>query len=644
LASTPSCPTILDYNQAVQNLRTCLADTELASGQAHLDRMGLPIAWSGGFAVVFQVRSGHSRYAVRCFTRHLADQQVRYAALTRHLQHQQPKSFVQFSYLPHGILAAGAWWPLVKMHWVNGVRLDEALAEKVQRRDTAGLQQLAAQFLELINELETCQISHGDLQHGNILVSSRLMLVDYDGVFVPTLAGHASLEIGHRNYQHPRRGPKDYSLGLDRFAALSIYLSLLALAEEPGLWGKYHQDERLLLGAFDYADPTSSQILQTLKNSRSGLVRLLSGMLVEASLDSPAGLQSLNSLVEKVRFSPATPAAPRSAPEPPPRLYYPPNHPSKLPAGKRRSFVPGGNICTNPLCKHPLPATYWHNRDLDRIFSGELPFCSEACVEQFFDLQMCSDCTQPLTDPCLQDAALDQANAKTFYFCSEACWQNYRDQKVCAWCSKLLPETYWYSSAIDRCYGYRRRFCSETCMDSFTEKNMCAACRGALPKPAYTDRALNLKVGKQPLFCCPDCQERYKIENLCGECGQCLGKKYWFSSPLNQASGHETRFCSQDCLNKHLEQRVCDQCAALITGKPHQAADLEQKGSRPLHFCSDECILSYRREKICLQCGGSLPENEGYITYYYFDSVDQKLGFRGRFCTQDCGQKYLLPR
>jgi len=63
---------------------------------------------------------------------------------------------------------------------------------------------LASRWLEMIKVLNKFSIAHGDLQHGNVLVvNGDLKLVDYDGMFVPTLAGKISSEIGHRNYQHP---------------------------------------------------------------------------------------------------------------------------------------------------------------------------------------------------------------------------------------------------------------------------------------------------------------------------------------------------------------------------------------------------------------------------------------------------------
>ena len=59
------------------------------------------------------------------------------------------------------------------------------------------------------------------------------------------MEGWTASEVGHQHYQHPKREAQHFDEKLDRFSSLVIYLSLLALAEQPGLWQEYH-DENLL--------------------------------------------------------------------------------------------------------------------------------------------------------------------------------------------------------------------------------------------------------------------------------------------------------------------------------------------------------------------------------------------------------------
>ena len=100
-------------------------------------------------------------------------------------------------------------------------------------------------------------IAHGDLQHGNIKVEAgcRIILVDYDGMFVPSMQGFTSNELGHRNYQHPGRTKDHFGGYLDNFSAWSIYTSLYCLTLDPTLWRKLEAgDECLLFRQEDYVN------------------------------------------------------------------------------------------------------------------------------------------------------------------------------------------------------------------------------------------------------------------------------------------------------------------------------------------------------------------------------------------------------
>ncbi|WP_447042305.1 hypothetical protein [Streptomyces sp. DSM 118878] len=93
-----------------------------------------------------------------------------------------------------------------------------------------------------------------------------LRLVDYDGMYVPALAGLGGTERGHRNYQSPLRGNDDFGVDLDRFSTWVIFLSLKAIASEPALWPRLHEPsgEFLLLTEDDFMSSAGSARLQTL--------------------------------------------------------------------------------------------------------------------------------------------------------------------------------------------------------------------------------------------------------------------------------------------------------------------------------------------------------------------------------------------
>ncbi len=94
-------------------------------------------------------------------------------------------------------------------------------------------------------------------------------LVDYDGIYVPSLAGWVSNEDGERNYQHPRRNASDFGLYLDNFSAWVIYLALMSISLDANLRARVKKDdENLLLRRNDYLlNNPSSLLLELEKHS-----------------------------------------------------------------------------------------------------------------------------------------------------------------------------------------------------------------------------------------------------------------------------------------------------------------------------------------------------------------------------------------
>ncbi len=269
-------PSPSDYQDAVQNPQLVFAEAELREGAVVRDALGLPKPISGSFATVYQVDYRGRRHAVRCFLRHVPDIAQRYAAISAYLQQAALPYTVEFSFLPQGIRLRGQWFPVVKMDWLEGSRLDVFVAQHLN--DSHALLDLTRQFLELARALRRAHIAHGDLQHGNLLIVKRqLRLLDYDGMFVPTLAGRPSNELGQPNYQHPARSARDYGPALDNFSVWVIALSLLGLALDPDLRFGFNGGggEALLLQQSDFANPAQSKLLLAMQRSPNPLVRNL---------------------------------------------------------------------------------------------------------------------------------------------------------------------------------------------------------------------------------------------------------------------------------------------------------------------------------------------------------------------------------
>jgi hypothetical protein len=253
-----------EYQQAIQNPALAFQDADLRTCRTDTDPMGWPRVSSGGFALSYRLLGRDKQWAVRCFHKYVPDRQRRYAAISRFLNSSPSLIFTPIDYLADGIQVNGRWFPITKMRWLPGETLHKFVERNITNRQALG--RLPGQFQDLVAALECMGIAHGDLQHGNIMVSNgKLILIDYDGMYVPELAGLSSSELGHVNYQHPARTEKEFGLHLDRFSSIVIYLALHALTVAPHLWHKYSAGgENLLFKQEDFLSPDTAGLLAEL--------------------------------------------------------------------------------------------------------------------------------------------------------------------------------------------------------------------------------------------------------------------------------------------------------------------------------------------------------------------------------------------
>ena len=277
-------PAITDFTDAIQNPNVCFADpqlADLAAGQvSRHPRRGTPLVYSGNFAAAYPVVCGNRKYAVRCFTREVKDQRDRYGHLTNYLSQTLPAPLVEFDFYERGIQVRGTWYAIVKMEWVNGESLDKYVKDRLGQ--PAELNRVARRWRGAVGDILGREIAHNDLQHGNVMVQfdSSIRLVDYDGIFLPQYKGQDSPEVGHRNFQHPQRTEQDYAKYVDNFPSMVIYLSLLSLAADPGLW-RFNNQDNLILTRADFLDPSNSDCFRALKASPDASVRHLAAYLEE---------------------------------------------------------------------------------------------------------------------------------------------------------------------------------------------------------------------------------------------------------------------------------------------------------------------------------------------------------------------------
>ena len=283
-------PTPENYDEAVQNLHHSMGDEELRTGQAALDDQQLPMVWAGSFASVYHINcpaTGKS-WAMKCFTRDVSARQERYRHIAAHLQAAGLPFTVPFVYLERGIQVRGQWFPAVKMEWVEGQTLNRFVEESLDKPKM--LRQLRNLWPKLAARLREADIAHADLQHGNVLLvpspdgKLALKLIDYDGMYVPSLASTPSGELGHSNYQHPERlRQRAYNADVDRFSHLAIYTAVHCLKfGGQNLWRQFNNDDNLLFRVSDFQQPGASNIFSTLWDLRDAAVRAMVGRLILA--------------------------------------------------------------------------------------------------------------------------------------------------------------------------------------------------------------------------------------------------------------------------------------------------------------------------------------------------------------------------
>ena len=258
-----SYPTMDQYNDAVQHPQTAFSDPILKVAKIATNGMGLPIALGGGFALTYSATAQGRKFAIRCFHKEAKGLEARYGHVDKGLRAAGGSYFVGFDYQPTGILINGARYPIVKMDWVEGDTLGSFLEDNYS--DKNRLEKLRQQFTGLERFLRSKGVAHGDLQNGNVLVKTDLKLIDYDGIYVPTMALGNGAELGHKHFQHPKRSAADFGPEMDRCSFIVIDLSLRAIAHDSKLFTKYSNGENIILTANDFIDPGSSAAFSDMK-------------------------------------------------------------------------------------------------------------------------------------------------------------------------------------------------------------------------------------------------------------------------------------------------------------------------------------------------------------------------------------------
>ena len=262
-------PLISEYVKAIQDAGDNL--DKLSYLTPVLDNHGEPYRSSGAFAVVFKMldkRTG-KYYALKCFTEEQEGRADAYRQIADELDMVDSSYITSVKYMEKELFVDSQCeedeFPVLLMDWVDGETMEAYIAANYHNQSDMSM--LCYRFGKMAAWLRSQSFAHGDVKPDNIIIrpDGSLSLVDYDGMFVPTMKGCKSPTIGTKNFCHPLRTMDDFDETIDDFSLASIALSLKAISMNSTLLDTYGASDRLLFSEKDYRTQSNSKVISALQ-------------------------------------------------------------------------------------------------------------------------------------------------------------------------------------------------------------------------------------------------------------------------------------------------------------------------------------------------------------------------------------------
>lgn len=262
-------PLISEYVRAIQDASNNL--DQLAHLVPVLDDYGEPYRSSGVFAVVFKMKDEQTGkcYALKCFTEEQEGRAEAYRQIADELDMVDSPYITSVKYMEKELFVDSQCeedeFPVLLMDWVDGETMEAYIA--ANNHNQSAMSMLCYRFGKMAAWLRSQSFGHGDVKPDNIIIrpDGSLTLVDYDGMFVPSMKGSKSPTVGTRDFCHPLRTVDDFDETIDDFSLASIALSLKATSMKPTLLDIYGASDRLLFSENDYRNPSNSKVISALQ-------------------------------------------------------------------------------------------------------------------------------------------------------------------------------------------------------------------------------------------------------------------------------------------------------------------------------------------------------------------------------------------